>query len=71
MQYRVQYVRTHTSCIGIDAKLTSGKMAGSCRAHARLKRVHAALELPKNDPLQLCAEWHLQHGKLPMHITQR
>eukprot|EP00971_Amphidinium_carterae_P002772 54658-Amphidinium_carterae.2 len=70
MQYRVQFVRTHSTCIGIDAKLSAGKMSGSCRAHARLKRVHESLALPDNDPLQLCAVWHLQHGKLPRHIVQ-
>eukprot|EP00971_Amphidinium_carterae_P273163 5421602-Amphidinium_carterae.2 len=58
------------SCQGIASKVSEGLIARSSRVHIRRKRVHEHLTLAHDDPRQLSAEWHLEHGKLPLHMTQ-
>eukprot|EP00971_Amphidinium_carterae_P179571 3561265-Amphidinium_carterae.1 len=70
VQYRVKFVQAHADCAGIADKVAKGTMAAASRVHVRSKRVHAHLELASNDSRQLSPEWLLEHGKLPLNVTQ-
>eukprot|EP00971_Amphidinium_carterae_P265176 5260137-Amphidinium_carterae.1 len=69
-QYRVKFVKLHMHCQGIASKVSEGLIARSSRVHIRRKRVYQQLSLACDDPRQLSAEWHLEHGKLMLHMSQ-
>eukprot|EP00971_Amphidinium_carterae_P185651 3686186-Amphidinium_carterae.3 len=70
MQYRVAFVRKHAVCQGLITNDDQGKVPGSCRIHARRKRVYANLSLARTDSRQLDYEWFVDHGKLPINLRQ-
>eukprot|EP00971_Amphidinium_carterae_P226675 4495797-Amphidinium_carterae.5 len=70
VQYRVKFVQAHANCEGIADKVAKGAIAAASRVHVRRKRVHAHLELEPNDSRHLSSDWLLEHGKLPLNVSQ-
>eukprot|EP00971_Amphidinium_carterae_P255923 5081485-Amphidinium_carterae.1 len=70
VQYRVKFVQAHADCDGIADKVAKGAIVAASRVHVRRKRVHAHLELDPDDSRHLSSEWLLEHGKLPLNVTQ-